>query len=90
LPEVLEAWLPQQRWFAGQGVPIDRLVGYCVSPGYWRRADDRLSARLADAQPPGATPGQRFLRSGELVFCRDGELYVLGRPGGASAGGSDR
>jgi hypothetical protein len=34
---------------------------------------DRLSTRLADAQPPGGTPGQRFLRSGDLGFCRDGE-----------------
>jgi acyl-CoA synthetase (AMP-forming)/AMP-acid ligase II len=55
------------------------LAGDSVSPGYWRRPDDRLSGRLADAVPPDAVPGQRFLRTGDLGFCRDGELYVLGR-----------
>jgi len=55
------------------------LAGDSVSPGYWRRPDDRLSGRLADTPPPGAAPERRFLRTGDLGFCRDGELYVLGR-----------
>jgi acyl-CoA synthetase (AMP-forming)/AMP-acid ligase II len=56
------------------------LAGESVSPGYWRRPDDdRLGGRLADAQSPGATAEPRYLRTGDLGFRRDGELYVLGR-----------
>jgi acyl-CoA synthetase (AMP-forming)/AMP-acid ligase II len=55
------------------------LAGESVSPGYWRRPGDRLSGRLADAPPPGDAPERRFLRTGDLGFWRDGELYVLGR-----------
>jgi acyl-CoA synthetase (AMP-forming)/AMP-acid ligase II len=56
------------------------LAGESVSPGYWRRPDDdRLGHRLADAQPPGATAEPRYLRTGDLGFRRDAELYVLGR-----------
>ena len=51
------------------------LAGDSVSSGYWRRADERLSGHLVH----GAAPEQRFLRTSDLGFCRDGELYVLGR-----------
>jgi acyl-CoA synthetase (AMP-forming)/AMP-acid ligase II len=56
------------------------LAGESVSSGYWRRPDDdRLSGRLASSQSLGATAEPRFLRTGDRGFCRDGELYVLGR-----------
>ena len=49
------------------------IAGDSVSRGYWQRADGRFGARLVDGS---AGP---FLRTGDLGFCRDGELYVLGR-----------
>ena len=49
------------------------VAGDSVSCGYWRRPNERFEAMLAD----GATGP--FLRTGDLGFCRDGELYVLGR-----------
>jgi acyl-CoA synthetase (AMP-forming)/AMP-acid ligase II len=56
------------------------LAGESVTRGYWRRpGDDRLGGRLAGALAPGATAEPRFLRTGDLGFCQDGELYVLGR-----------
>jgi acyl-CoA synthetase (AMP-forming)/AMP-acid ligase II len=49
------------------------LAGGSVAEGYWRPADERFGARLPDVS---AGP---FLRTGDLGFFRDGELYVLGR-----------
>lgn len=49
------------------------LAGGCISPGYWRRDDERFGARLGDGSPGS------FFRTGDLGFIRDGELYVLGR-----------
>lgn len=49
------------------------LAGGCISPGYWRRDDERFAARLA------AGPADSFFRTGDLGFIHDGELYVLGR-----------
>jgi acyl-CoA synthetase (AMP-forming)/AMP-acid ligase II len=48
------------------------LAGASISSGYWRRDDERF-ARLDD------DPAQPYLRTGDLGFMHDGELYVLGR-----------
>jgi acyl-CoA synthetase (AMP-forming)/AMP-acid ligase II/acyl carrier protein len=51
------------------------VAGYCVGRGYWNRpreTGETFGARLAD----GAGP---FLRTGDLGFVHDGELYVTGR-----------
>jgi acyl-CoA synthetase (AMP-forming)/AMP-acid ligase II len=50
--------------------------GPCVARGYWRRPEDTeraFGARLVDT---GDGP---FLRTGDLGFMRDGQLYVTGR-----------
>ena len=50
--------------------------GASVAQGYWRQAEDSAAtfeARLADS---GEGP---FLRTGDLGFFRDGELFVVGR-----------
>jgi acyl-CoA synthetase (AMP-forming)/AMP-acid ligase II len=52
------------------------ISGASVARGYWRRPDDNeraFGARLADT---GDGP---FLRSGDLGFIRDGQLYITGR-----------
>jgi acyl-CoA synthetase (AMP-forming)/AMP-acid ligase II len=49
------------------------VAGDSVSCGYWQRPNERFEARLADG------PAGPFLRTGDLGFCHDGELYVLGR-----------
>jgi acyl-CoA synthetase (AMP-forming)/AMP-acid ligase II len=49
------------------------ISGISVAVDYWRRADERFGARLPDV------PAGPFLRTGDLGFVRDGELYVLGR-----------
>jgi acyl-CoA synthetase (AMP-forming)/AMP-acid ligase II/alkylation response protein AidB-like acyl-CoA dehydrogenase len=51
-------------WVSGPG----------VARGYWRRPD--ASEALFNAR---AAAGARFLRSGDLGFLRDGELFVTGR-----------
>ena len=46
--------------------------------GYWRRPE--LSAAIFEAQLPGEAAGSStWLRSGDLGFLLDGELYVCGR-----------
>lgn len=50
--------------------------GPCIAQGYWQRPQetaDTFQARLADS---GEGP---FLRTGDLGFLQDGELYVTGR-----------
>lgn len=50
--------------------------GRSVAQGYWKRPEETeqaLQARLADS---GRGP---FLRTGDLGFIKDGELYVVGR-----------
>lgn len=50
--------------------------GPCIAQGYWQRPQetaDTFQARLADI---GEGP---FLRTGDLGFLQDGELYVTGR-----------
>ncbi|CAL9559157.1 condensation domain-containing protein [Streptomyces sp. enrichment culture] len=50
--------------------------GPTVTAGYWRRpeqTEETFRARLADR------PGRDFLRTGDLGFLLDGELFVTGR-----------
>ena len=52
------------------------VAGPCVAKGYWNRPEETeqtFHARLADSD---AGP---FLRTGDLGFLRDGELYIAGR-----------
>jgi len=51
------------------------LAGSTVTKGYWNRPDiteSTFAARLADHEGP-------FLRTGDLGFLRDGELFITGR-----------
>ncbi|MHB1561787.1 MAG: beta-ketoacyl synthase N-terminal-like domain-containing protein, partial [Isosphaeraceae bacterium] len=50
--------------------------GPSVAAGYWNRPED--SVRVMEARLPGHE-GRTFLRTGDLGFLRDGELYVTGR-----------
>lgn len=47
-----------------------------VAAGYWRKPDE--TAAVFGARLPGH-PGRAFLRTGDLGFVADGELYVTGR-----------
>ena len=50
--------------------------GPSVAAGYWGRDDESaavFSARIADV------PGRTFLRTGDLAFIDDGELFIAGR-----------
>ncbi|WP_128431868.1 fatty acyl-AMP ligase [Streptomyces cyaneus] len=54
------------------------VAGPNVAAGYWRRPD--LSAETFGARLSGATEaGRKYLRTGDLGFVRDGELFVTGR-----------
>ncbi|OHV05599.1 fatty acyl-AMP ligase [Mycobacterium talmoniae] len=63
------------------------LQGNNVADGYWGRPDDSRStfgARLrstrgADGHAAGSSPDAGWLRTGDLGFYLDGELYVAGR-----------
>jgi acyl-CoA synthetase (AMP-forming)/AMP-acid ligase II len=61
------------------------LASSSVASGYWHRpkeSEETFSARLAAATPPTAGEASRdsaFLRTGDLGFVWDGELYVTGR-----------
>ncbi len=51
-----------------------------VADGYWRKPPEQqgcFGAVLVDA-PPG-TPDGPWLRTGDLGFCYDGELFIVGR-----------
>ncbi|NKQ35830.1 MAG: amino acid adenylation domain-containing protein [Chloroflexi bacterium] len=51
------------------------IQGECVAAGYWNQPD--LSARIFQAHlPDGDGP---YLRTGDLGFLRDGELFIAGR-----------
>jgi acyl-CoA synthetase (AMP-forming)/AMP-acid ligase II len=52
------------------------IAGPHVARGYWRRPD--ATAATFHARCPDA-PGRRYLRTGDLGFIADGELYVVGR-----------
>ena len=45
--------------------------------GYWQRPE--LSASVFEAKLPGDSSGASWLRTGDLGFLHDGELYVCGR-----------
>lgn len=50
--------------------------GDSIAAGYWNNPQatrDTFQARLASA------PGRAYLRTGDLGFCRDGEVYINGR-----------
>jgi acyl-CoA synthetase (AMP-forming)/AMP-acid ligase II len=52
------------------------ICGSSVSPGYWNKAEENkevFSASIADE------PGAKYLRSGDLGFFHEGELYISGR-----------
>ncbi|GAB2721740.1 fatty acyl-AMP ligase [Kitasatospora kifunensis] len=55
------------------------LRGSSVAKGYWNRAQE--SAELFQAMPTGAGPGDAggYLRTGDLGFLDEGELFVAGR-----------
>ena len=53
-----------------------------VAAGYWRRPEEteaKFQARLADAHERELVSGKTYLRTGDLGFVRDGELFVTGR-----------
>ncbi|GIQ67177.1 type I polyketide synthase [Xylanibacillus composti] len=66
---------------SGKACPPDRIgeiwiAGSCVCPGYWNRPDataETFGIELLDE------PGVRYLRSGDLGFIHEGELYMTGR-----------
>ncbi|HEX6861714.1 MAG TPA: AMP-binding protein, partial [Thermoanaerobaculia bacterium] len=56
------------------------IAGPSVARGYWERPEETaevFGARLAGST--GTTGGPAFLRTGDLGFLREGELYVTGR-----------
>ncbi|MEW5809980.1 MAG: fatty acyl-AMP ligase [Actinomycetota bacterium] len=63
------------------------LQGDNVGRGYWNRSEEtrrtfgaRLVATRGDgSHAAGADPGRTWLRTGDLGFYLDGELYVIGR-----------
>jgi acyl-CoA synthetase (AMP-forming)/AMP-acid ligase II len=52
------------------------VAGPSVADGYWNKPG--LSAETFGATLPGF-PGRRFLRTGDLGFLADGELFITGR-----------
>lgn len=52
-----------------------QVSGPHVGHGYWNRAEDTATT----FSPPAAGSAHRSLRTGDLGFLRDGELYVVGR-----------
>jgi long-chain fatty acid adenylyltransferase FadD28 len=54
--------------------------GRNVATGYWRKPEDSeltFGATLLDASP--GTPDKPWLRTGDLGFFSDGELFIIGR-----------
>ncbi|MBI1853014.1 MAG: amino acid adenylation domain-containing protein [Planctomycetes bacterium] len=50
-----------------------------VSRGYWRRAEETAGTFGATIAGENGRDPRRFLRTGDLGFLRDGELFVTGR-----------
>ena len=70
---------------AGTSCPDDRVgevwvSGPSVAQGYWNQpeATERTFRADPDPDPAGSSSG-RFLRTGDLGFVHDGELFVTGR-----------
>ena len=58
------------------------VAGPSVARGYWNQREasaTTFEAALADADAAEGTQGGRFLRTGDLGFLRNGELFVTGR-----------
>ncbi|MFI9505225.1 AMP-binding protein [Nocardia sp. NPDC052566] len=53
------------------------VCGPIVAPGYWRRPEE--SERTFRARIAGAADDRTYLRTGDLGFVHDGELYICGR-----------
>jgi len=56
--------------------------GTSVARGYWNQEElnrEMFQAHLADELEESKAPGQSFLRTGDLGFQLDGQLYVTGR-----------
>jgi acyl-CoA synthetase (AMP-forming)/AMP-acid ligase II len=51
--------------------------GPAVAAGYWQR--EETSRDVFEAHIEGDASEKKYLRSGDLGFCRDGELFVTGR-----------
>lgn len=67
---------------SGERLPSDAVgeiwvSGPIVSPGYWGRPEE--SARTFRATITGSDDGRTYLRTGDLGFLRDGELFICGR-----------
>lgn len=52
------------------------IAGPCVAQGYWDRSSETVASFAAET--PGF-PGINFLRTGDLGFARNNQLYVTGR-----------
>ena len=55
------------------------LAGPSVARGYWRQPEATESVFRAVLRTRAGEATERFLRTGDLGFLRDGELYVTGR-----------
>ncbi|MFG0268015.1 MAG: phosphopantetheine-binding protein, partial [Rhodopirellula sp. JB055] len=53
------------------------LAGPSIAAGYWQR--EEVTADVFGATLAGGDPSETFLRTGDLGFMHDGELYVTGR-----------
>jgi acyl-CoA synthetase (AMP-forming)/AMP-acid ligase II/acyl carrier protein len=53
------------------------LRGPSIAQGYWRRPEE--SRETFYASPSGGNERKRYLRTGDLGFLREGELFVTGR-----------
>lgn len=52
------------------------VAGTSVSPGYWNKPE--VNREIFETEIKGE-PGARYLRSGDLGFIHEGELYISGR-----------
>ena len=52
------------------------IAGPSVSPGYWENEEATREAFVAEPEDKGA---KRFLKTGDLGFVHEGELYITGR-----------
>lgn len=68
---------PESRLRKGEGeIGEIWIAGDTVAQGYWRRPEETEQTFRARIAPNGEGP---FLRTGDLGFFRNGELYICGR-----------